>query len=200
MCGESKPLSEFHRNRSRSDGLEAACKPCACARTKRWRERNAERVAAYTAAHRETRAPYFRKKAQEWRRNNPDRVKATKRAYLEAHPGWQERVSARWRELHPDYWREWNKANADKRRAYLLKRRKLAREASVVPFTPEQLAQRLSMFPGCWMCGGVPDCVDHVKPLSRGGLHLLANLRPACTDCNSAKRAQWPYDTRRQVA
>jgi 5-methylcytosine-specific restriction endonuclease McrA len=50
------------------------------------------------------------------------------------------------------------------------------------------------MFPGCWMCGGDADTVDHVKPLSKGGAHILANLRSACQSCNSSKGATWPFD------
>lgn len=74
--------------------------------------------------------------------------------------------------------------------------RRRSREAVVamVPFTPEQLGQRLSMFPGCWMCGGPADQVDHVKPVSKGGGHMLANLRPACRSCNSSKKDRWPLD------
>jgi hypothetical protein len=36
MCGEVKPLTEFHRNRRRRDGLQNACKPCNIARNQRW--------------------------------------------------------------------------------------------------------------------------------------------------------------------
>lgn len=33
-CGEVKPLSEFHRNRTTPDGLQWECKPCVIARVK----------------------------------------------------------------------------------------------------------------------------------------------------------------------
>lgn len=67
--------------------------------------------------------------------------------------------------------------------------------APTIPFTADQLEDRLSMFAGCWMCGGERDesfHVDHVKPLSKGGWHCLANLRPACGPCNISKGAKWP--------
>lgn len=70
--------------------------------------------------------------------------------------------------------------------------------APTIPFTAEQLADRLSMFPGCWMCGCDRDetfHVDHVKPLSKGGWHCLSNLRPACPSCNLSKGAKWPLET-----
>ena len=66
-----------------------------------------------------------------------------------------------------------------------------------IPFTAEQLTDRLSMFAGCWMCGDdLSDGlhVDHVKPLARGGWHCLSNLRPACPSCNISKGAKWPLD------
>lgn len=73
------------------------------------------------------------------------------------------------------------------------KRRARKLLATVVDFTPEQIEQRMSMFGfQCWMCGGAFEAVDHVKPLSRGGPHMLANLRPACHSCNSKKGAKWP--------
>lgn len=65
--------------------------------------------------------------------------------------------------------------------------------ARALPFTDEQLRARLSMFPGCWMCGGAKEETEHVKPLSKGGWHILANLRPACKACNLRKRDVWPW-------
>lgn len=67
--------------------------------------------------------------------------------------------------------------------------------APTIPFTVAQLEERLSMFAGCWMCGAELDGgmhIDHVKPLSKGGWHCLANLRPACGPCNLSKGAKWP--------
>jgi 5-methylcytosine-specific restriction endonuclease McrA len=68
---------------------------------------------------------------------------------------------------------------------------------TIIMFTPEQRAQRFSMFAGCWLCGrreGLQG--DHVKPLSRGGPHCLANIRPCCPTCNWLKADQWPLPGR----
>jgi 5-methylcytosine-specific restriction endonuclease McrA len=73
-------------------------------------------------------------------------------------------------------------------------RRARLRSALCVPFTDAQLMQRMSMFAGCWMCGGEAEQVDHVKPLSAGGAHILANLRPACGYCNRSKGPRWPVE------
>lgn len=55
-CQETKPLDEFHRNSGKADGHTSVCKPCACARTRRW---HAE---TYVPGSRKTRAAELLKK------------------------------------------------------------------------------------------------------------------------------------------
>lgn len=59
--------------------------------------------------------------------------------------------------------------------------------------TLDQLKQRFTAYGwACWMCGGTNDlCVDHVKPRSKGGPHIPANIRPACASCNGRKHDHW---------
>ena len=71
---------------------------------------------------------------------------------------------------------------------YKSKRRALKKGAIIQNFTLEQLDQRMSVFGyKCAYCGDVFEHVDHVIPLSKGGAHCLANLRPACAFCNMSK-------------
>ncbi len=80
----------------------------------------------------------------------------------------------------------------ERKRLSQRKREALKRANVVVSFTTAELEARLSMFPGCWICGSPdPDQIDHVKPIARGGPHVLANLRPACGLCNRRKWASW---------
>lgn len=73
-------------------------------------------------------------------------------------------------------------------------KQRAARQKAVgfLAFTADQLAARMSMFSGCWMCGAEATQIDHVKPLVAGGWHILANLRPACGPCNARKGGRWP--------
>jgi 5-methylcytosine-specific restriction endonuclease McrA len=80
--------------------------------------------------------------------------------------------------------------------AYRLRRYryKAAAGGQIIAFTPEQKAARFAMWGGrCWRCGiGEATEEDHVKPIAKGGSHCLANLRPICQKCNTAKRDLWP--------
>lgn len=95
------------------------------------------------------------------------------------------------REAHLERVRQWFQDNPEKKRVYDQERRARLINAPAVPFTAVELDARLSMFPGCWVCGGDWDCIDHVKPLAAGGSHMLSNLRPICRPCNSRKHAKW---------
>lgn len=92
---------------------------------------------------------------------------------------------AQWAEANKARMREYGRFHASLRRA------RVASLASV-PFTLEQLDARMRYFGNkCWMCGGAFEHVDHVKPLSKNGPHILANLRPACGRCNRSKSGRW---------
>jgi len=39
----------------------------------------------------------------------------------------------------------------------------------------------------CQYCGGPAECIDHVLPRSRGGVHSWDNVVAACHACNTAK-------------
>lgn len=90
----------------------------------------------------------------------------------------------------------WRSAN--RRRAADIALRRLARkrDATIVPFTKEQLAEKWAYWGGkCWICRATATATDHVKPLAKGGAHTLCNLRPICGTCNSRKGSKWPFDT-----
>lgn len=65
-----------------------------------------------------------------------------------------------------------------------------------VAFTEQEVVEKFTYWGNkCWMCGrkDLPLHKDHVKPISKGGWHVLSNIRPACQPCNSSKGNKWPY-------
>lgn len=84
-CGNAKPRSLFYRDRSKADGLKAACKACDSAHEKATAESRRERK-------RETNRALYAKKIDSERarrrrdyRNNIDAIRDRNRAYREAH-------------------------------------------------------------------------------------------------------------------
>ena len=131
-----------------------------------------------------------------WVARNKQKTRETKRAWYARNREQADKASAEWKARHPEYYNEWKRAGGQRKRREAERRREamLRGATAAARFTPEQLEQRMSMFPGCWVCGGLKEQVDHVKPVSKGGPHILANLRPICSDCNLRKSAKWPFD------
>jgi 5-methylcytosine-specific restriction endonuclease McrA len=123
-----------------------------------------------------------------WRDQNPEKQALANRSWRERNPVAVKSARDSWRQRNPDYWKP-RYAEMGRRRRALLK------GASISSFAPSALEARLSMYPRCWICKiAEPTHVDHVEPLSKGGAHILANLRPACESCNKHKGATWPFD------
>lgn len=40
----------------------------------------------------------------------------------------------------------------------------------------------------CYWCGQPSNSIDHIVPLSRGGIHELFNMKCICNECNLMKR------------
>jgi 5-methylcytosine-specific restriction endonuclease McrA len=93
------------------------------------------------------------------------------------------------------YSREWYEANRERaiRDQYVHKARRRARQANAECGCVTEPALRLMaemLGSKCVYCGDPFEHWDHAVPLSRGGLHCLDNLVPACAPCNLRKRTQ----------
>lgn len=167
-CRTLKAVADFPNAADRARGVASYCRTC-------------------TTELRSTKyRPTLRIQQQRWMDNNPGKSAEYSRRYAEAN---QDKRSALRRRLvanNPDLYASIARAADANRRA---------REANAPGHaTTEQVQARWDYFGGkCWMCGAEAVETDHVKPLAKGGSHWPANLRPACRDCNSNKRAKWPF-------
>lgn len=221
-CGLTKAASEFGKNKRTSDGLACYCRACTSKRNRaeyvknqdvrveqarQFRADNGDRL---RAADRER---WVRRRGNqaEYKEANRSRIRETARAWRAANPDY----FRDWRASRPErltYERAYATANRERlnelnnarrtrnpepffraRHAY---RARLA-EAPQVPFSDQDLRDKFTMWGGrCWICTielGDGFHWDHVKPLNKGGSHMLSNLRPACGPCNKAKRDRWPF-------
>jgi len=75
-CKETKPLSEYYRAKKRKHGVQAFCKVCHTAKTKRWyySEDNHDRQLKIRKDWRDKHKDRKRELGIEWRKNNPSLV------------------------------------------------------------------------------------------------------------------------------
>lgn len=138
---------------------------------------------------------------------------AVKREYRETHPDYLENCRQYDREYgkRPEVRKRVYARQAEQQRTpgtprfYRARARALRRDAALRGadvshgVTTAGLAGKLELWGGrCWLCGVELDkpslTFDHVKPLSKGGLDVLSNIRPCCRTCNGKKGNKWPLE------
>lgn len=164
-CDTVKPLTEFSKHRGRADGFQAHCKTCVKATFDRWyaRPEHAARVVA---------------SARQWFVENTEHARELRKALYHRSEEKRERI-ARWPKMHP----------AERRAIHANSRARIL-GAPGAGVDAEDIAELLSCSAGlCMYCGRHRTlCLDHIDPMSNGGVHESANLAPCCRACNSSKR------------
>ncbi len=181
-CGQDKPLSEFHNDKNSRDGKTRNCKACNNAKSREdGRRRRAEDKDALNAYHRQ------------WMSEHRDR----KRIYDAPR---QSRMDPEERRAYQTAYRS---ENPDKIRGYGILRRTRKTGASVCEIVSRlAVAERDHWI--CQICGDwidpdaphkLPDGswnprylhIDHIIPLSKGGVESYANVQAAHATCNIHK-------------
>lgn len=187
-CQITKSTDLFYKDKSRSDGFARICKDCQRAvnvkryhanaeeekaKAKQWRLDNLERSKEYDRKKYATKKDIYKERNEKYRVDHPERLAFYKK---------------RWNDANRDHYREIKRKNENARRA----RKNLATSAL---FPVELLQARIDYYGGkCWICKVAPyEHLDHVKPVSKGGAHILSNIRPACAKCNISKSNKWPF-------
>lgn len=89
--------------------------------------------------------------------------------------------------------KEWRGRNKERERTRKKILKHKSRQASG-SFNKKNLSAKFYYWGNkCWICGCNKNVtIDHVKPISKGGSNWVANLRPACSKCNTTKSNKWP--------
>jgi 5-methylcytosine-specific restriction endonuclease McrA len=122
--------------------------------------------------------------------------RVTNRRWVKENPKRHRENTRRWQAANAEKVRDgvqrWRAANPE--RAWLSTIATTYRTRGV-PLDPAAEGHVLSLYgAACHYCGGdrsgpYQRQLDHVLPVSRGGLSTAANLVPSCRSCNQAKRA-----------
>jgi 5-methylcytosine-specific restriction endonuclease McrA len=166
------------------------------AQKRQWRKANAEKVRAaeraWYAVNKEKKAEWHRR----WLAENLDKAGAGERRWREANASRARAAERLWREANPDRVREHQHRRRDN---FAPCDHPACLTIGVIPFAMQLFR------PVCAYCArhldykarqGDPAFVhfDHVVPLSRGGLHCIDNIRPACATCNLSKNDRTPAE------
>ena len=133
--------------------------------------------------------PEERERIRQKRRREADPAREAERNRLWrlANPGKKSAYCKAWRARNKERNRE--KYRAQRLAAKQRRRASCYTSTDLAP-TPAQVASIL--LEPCLYCGDPADHVDHFIPLSRGGLHVISNLVPACAACNTSKGNKLP--------
>lgn len=178
-CGEGKPLDKFFARKGASDGRMSSCKACKTAAIYAWREKNPERWLAYIRE--ETKRPHRAEKIKAYRLSERGRAMALAR---ERKPS-TKAMRAAYLAANPDKAASYNKNRSLRHRA----------RRPIGTVSAEAWAEIKTKHNGrcCYCNRKVANLtMDHVVPISAGGLHREDNIVPACRPCNSRKKDQAP--------
>lgn len=81
MCGEVKPLADFHRDKSDRMGRARRCKPCACTKARDWVQANPEKAREARTAWAQRNRDTVNKSHREAYSRDPSRDIDAKRKY-----------------------------------------------------------------------------------------------------------------------
>ena len=173
QCLNIKAHSEFTIDNYQKTGLSKLCKEC----QSKYYFNNREKKIEWNKKSQLKNKDKCNKRKLIWAKKNKEKVKKANKDYYNRN---KEKVAAankKWADENPLAVRE-------KGHRYRAKKKK----NTIQRFSNEDLQKRMSVFGySCAYCGGDFEHIDHVKPISKGGPHCLANLRPSCKSCNLRK-------------
>lgn len=118
-----------------------------------------------------------------------EHVKASYRRHHEQRLGWHRAHQEANREVYREYSRRWQQENRE--RSNLLSRIKKQRRRAAGTLTVEDWELVLDVYGRrCLACGKDEVTIDHVVPVSCGGLNEISNVQPLCGYCNTSKGAK----------
>lgn len=182
-CGETKSVSEFHKQQGAPGGYRPRCKVCRKPETEAWYVANRDTIKARTKQWQKEHHVEYLAYLKKWGTENREKKLEGGRRYAAAHRAEQKEYSQR-----PEVMKK-ARQNTKNQKA----KRKLAMGATHHPITAAEWADlKAEYLFRCVYCGALetteePLTQDHIVPLKQGGDHSLANIVPVCGRCNREK-------------
>lgn len=163
-CMAEKPLSEFGKHARNADGLRTKCRKCNSQDAVAYARRNVEKVSAFQADYYQARKDELKERQRLRYHADKERIAAKKALYRASHPEVARRLNAN-------------------RRAQKVSAGRLSR--GILSFL---LASQRGKCANCTAkLAETGHHIDHIQPLSRGGLNVDSNVQLLCPPCNLSK-------------
>ena len=170
-CSEMKPVESFNKK-------SAKCRECQKAYYREYYKANSEKLKASSAKWSEENSERVRERNKLRYKNNRDKILSSNKKWAAANP-----------EKRATSLKDWREKNPSKTNAYAAKRW-AAKRNQTPELSDEEKKAIEDMY---WHCrdleviSGQKYHVDHIKPISKGGLHCLSNLQVLPADLNMSK-------------
>lgn len=192
-CGNEKHESEYSKRSQPPYYLRSWCKKCTSKISNNYRK-----------AHREERIEYCKKwhsenkdrsleLSQKWKLENKSRANSLSRDWYYNNQEYAKELSRKWRKLNIEKAREatrqWFKNNPIRNRGYVHKRRALIKK-DALDITEVDWMRCLAFFDYKDAYTGKKmkmPTMDHIVPISKGGIHAWHNIVPCEKEVNSSK-------------
>ena len=200
-CGIVKDIGEFYACKSRRDGFTSWCKDCSNESHKRYVESHREHLREYD------REQYYAKHEQhlqlrrESNERNKESIKIASKKYYDEHREEILRKDKEYYENNRDYalknMHEYYVNHSDEIKEKAIMRKRTIRGTSDGTVTKDALEKMFEeQDHKCGYCGqeitkqsNKPNTrhLDHIIPISRGGMNTLSNVHWVCPVCNKSK-------------
>ena len=189
-CGQTKPVNEWGRNKSKKDGLASECKACHAKSSAEWRLANpVEQKRRSREQHSKNKDTANANRKKRYLENRELELQARRKWYAENAES--SRMASR----------AWRKNNKEKFAAQSRRSRALRAFVNTESYTKQDVLDRWGS--DCHICNKPIDLsaprwtgssgwenglhLEHVIPIRLGGLDNLSNVKPAHGLCNLKK-------------
>ena len=119
--GIERDITEYHRDKSKPDGLHTYCKPCRKVLSAEHRKANRPRLLAQEKAYRDTHKEQAKATQREWRKKNRKKWGEYSKAWFHRNPEYSQQQNKRLRKERPDKYAAYNAVAIAKRSGALVK-------------------------------------------------------------------------------
>ena len=193
-CGETKALTEFHRDKTKPDGAASRCRLCVSEAGREWRLAHPEEVRESKRVYYRANREEVRARSREYYYLNHEYCRARQNAYIAVNVELNRQRAREWyhanKERACEASKAWKKKNPDRVLANHHVRKAKLRN---VPSERILLSILIERDGGhCQICGKAKGAqrwsIDHILPLSQGGHTTYANTRLAHFNCNARRQ------------